>query len=94
VIVIRCVDLVGITRHPSNGSPAHQYLASYDPEAYDGRGFAEWTADIELAMRFPTAGEAWMLWRQPSRVRPVRSDGQPNRPLTAFTIEVLNEEDA
>jgi hypothetical protein len=45
-------------------------------------------------MRFKTAGEAWMLWRRPSRVRPVRADGKPNRPLTAFTIEVLDEEDA
>jgi hypothetical protein len=94
MIVIRCVDLVGKARHPSRGMPTHQYLLSYDPEAYNGRGFAEWTNDIERAMRFRTAGEAWMLWRRPSRVRPVREDGQPNRPLTAFSIEVLREEDA
>jgi hypothetical protein len=95
VIVIKCVDLTGIAGHPANGfTLAGMYLRSYDPEFADGRGLAEWTADIELAMKFPTTGEAWMLWRRPSRVQPIRADGRPNRPLTAFTIEVLNEEDA
>lgn len=94
MIVIKCVDLTGRSHHPSGGAPRDLYLQAYDPEYAGGRGLAEWTEDIETAMRFATAGEAWMLWRQPSRVRPVRADGKPNRPLTAFTIEVLNEEDA
>jgi hypothetical protein len=67
------------------------FLKTYDPEAYDGRGFAEWTRNVDEALKFPTAGEAWMLWRGVSRTRPTRSDGEPNRPLTAFTIEVGDE---
>lgn len=95
MIVIKCVDLTGIAGHPANGfSPNGMYLRSYDPEFADGRGLAEWTDDIDHAMRFATSGEAWMLWRSPSKRRPVRADGQPNRPLAAFTIEILNEEDA
>jgi hypothetical protein len=67
------------------------FLQAYDPEYAGGRGLAEWTDDIETAMRFSTAGEAWMLWRSVSMTRPVRADGEPNRPLTAFTIEVADE---
>jgi hypothetical protein len=37
--------------------------------------------DFQHAVR-----DAWELWMRPSVTRPVRPDGQPNRPLTAFSI--------
>jgi hypothetical protein len=58
------------------------------PEAYDGRGDAEFTFDAAEALRFATFGEAIEFWRQPSKRRPLRGDGLPNRPLCAFSVEV------
>jgi hypothetical protein len=87
---MRCMALTGRARHPSGGTPMYQFLKSYDPEAHDGMGFAEWTTELDQAMKFDTAGEAWMLWRTIPTSRPRRPDGQFNRPLTAFTIEVMD----
>ena len=64
-----------------------QYLKSFDVEAHDGRGTAEWTDDVTLAMQFADVVEAVQVWRTQSKVRPLREDGRPNRPLTAFHME-------
>ena len=64
------------------------WLQSFDVDAHDGRGAATWVDDRADAMRFDTAAEAFTAWRTQSRVRPLRADGEPNRPLTAFTIAV------
>lgn len=82
--VIACVALAGSGPPVPEGS----LLASYDPEAHAGQGEAFWTRDPSLAHVFPTAAAAWECWRQVPKARPVREDGRPNRPLTAFTIEV------
>ena len=71
-------------------SLAGRYLASYDPDAYDGHGEATWTEDTDQALRFMKAGDALAFWRQQSSVKPVREDGRDNRPLTAYTMEVRN----
>jgi len=67
-----------------------QYLESYDPDAYDGLGYATWTDDPDKAMRFDDAMSVLMFWRQQSSARPLRDDGEPNRPLTAYTVEPRN----
>jgi len=68
------------------------YLAAYDPEAHDGLGEAEWTPNPALAKRFPDAAAALECWKQVPKSRPTRGYGSdpdaPNRPLTAFTVEV------
>jgi hypothetical protein len=64
------------------------YLEDFYPEFADGRGYANWTDDPAKAMRFPSMAEALDLWRTQSRVRPLRDDGLPNRPLTAYSIMV------
>ena len=75
-----------------NGMPcdhAGQYLESFDPDAYGGRGYVTWTPDLSKAMRFTSVVEAFeMRWRQPT-VLPLRPDGKPNRPLTAYTTEII-----
>jgi len=83
---IRCMTLA---RGANWKAPVGQWLKSYDPEAFKGRGTAEWTDNPSEAMRFPSAIEAMRCWQQTSRTRPLRGDGKPNRPLTAFSIEVL-----
>lgn len=64
------------------------WVEAYDIEAFGGRGTATLTNDPAKALRFPTAVEAMAAWTAVSRTRPVRGDGKPNRPLTAYTIEV------
>jgi hypothetical protein len=70
------------------GGDAGQYLKAYDPAAEDGRGLLVTTTDPAEAKRY-SAAEALAEWKRVSRVRPRRPDGKPNRPLSAFTIEIV-----
>lgn len=69
--------------------PSVQYLKAFDVEAHDGRGECDATGDLAEAMVFDSYREASAAWQTQSVKRPLREDGQPNRPLTAFTIEVV-----
>lgn len=64
------------------------FLASYDADAHDGRGWATWTTEPTKAMRFPNAEAAHATWSRQSVLRPYRADGRANRPLTAFTVAI------
>ena len=64
------------------------WLKAYDPDAQDGHGTIVGTKHRANAMQFTDMAAAMRCWRQPSTARPTRPDGKPNRPLTAFTIEV------
>ena len=70
-----------------------KYLAEYDPKkpGVDPNGrpmtaHVVCTEDPEKALVFPSAVEALEKWREPSGH--IRWDGKPDRPLTAFTVEV------
>lgn len=67
-----------------------QYLERFDPNWGDGLGRAWWTPYVGDAMKFPDGAVALSLWRASSTVRPRRLDGAPNRPLTAYTVEIRN----
>lgn len=71
-----------------------QYLLALDVDARDGRGQADWTADLASALKFETPREAMDTWRRQSNAAPLRDDGKPNRPLSAFTVEIVSEEEA
>lgn len=62
------------------------YLEAYDAEAFDGRGDATFTPDVAKAMKFDSISDAVECWKRQSKKRPLRSDGEPNRPLTAFNV--------
>ena len=64
------------------------WLATWNVDALDGRGDVVVTPEEAGAATFPDVGAAWRAWGQQSRVRPLRPDGRPNRPLTAYTIEI------
>lgn len=69
---------------PEQGS----YLESYDPEYAGGMGVATWTTDPAKALTFSTVAEAAALYLSVPKARPRRGDGRPNRPLTAYTVEI------
>lgn len=76
--------------HPQFG----EYLADYDHDYRpDDRaeypcGAAHWTSDPAEALTFDSPADAFEVWNGQSSRVPFRPDGEPNRPLTAYTIEV------
>jgi len=72
----------------ANGAPcphAGQWVETFDHDAFEGRGYGTFTPDPAKAMCFDTGVAALLFWRKQSSVRPLRPDGEPNRPLTALT---------
>ena len=75
---------------------AGQYVVEYDPErdGLDPHG-RRMTAHVITsprradALEYPSTIAALEAWRRVSARAPVRPDGKPNRPLTAYTVEVL-----
>lgn len=82
--IIRCVAAGSGAASPYDG----MYLKRYLPEAHDGQGEAEWTADLAEAVTFPDALAARQAWMHIPVSRPTREDGNPNRPLTAFSVSI------
>lgn len=78
----------------------HKFLVDYDPDVPgtdpEGRPLSctlTVTDDIEKAQRFFGVNDAIDFYKSISKTRPRRSDGYPNRPLTAFSVAVeLREE--
>jgi hypothetical protein len=62
------------------------YLEWSDPDAKDGFGDDRWTPDLAKAKKFATFTDAMECWKAQSRIRPIRDDGKPNRPLTAYSV--------
>lgn len=72
------------------GRPVGAYIEDFDFEARRGFGKPTFTTNVDRAKRFPSFLEAMGFWTTQSKTHPVRlSDGKPNRPLTAFTVEPL-----
>lgn len=89
-VVIKSAGLMGgRTSSGQRDVSDGQFLKSYDPEAHDGRGEVEWTRDPKEAKRFPSFTAAYEEWQFTSVTRPMREDGKPNRPLSAYSIEVV-----
>jgi hypothetical protein len=86
--MIRIVGLATGEPTPFDG----RYVAEYDPGqdgiAPDGRRMKcllRTTANPAEALRAPQR-ELFELWRAVDPRKPLRWDGKPNRPLTAFTV--------
>lgn len=85
IVIVAAAHGPGV-RSLDGGDAAGMYLKSYDPDAMDGYGLATWTTDKGEALTFTGSKAAMKFWRQQSTVRPLRDDGHPNRPLTAYMI--------
>jgi hypothetical protein len=72
-----------------------QYLKQYDPNGDIRGAIGEWTDDPTQALTFPTVVEAMECWKQERTVGPHlrRGDGKPDRPLTAYSVEILSLEE-
>lgn len=65
------------------------YVKTFDPDLNGGRGHIMVTRKTKNAMKFPTKEKATEFYLIQSKVTPLRPDGQPNRPLTGFTVEIV-----
>ena len=65
------------------------YLEWSDPNAKFGLGDDRWTADLAKAKRFPSFTAAMECWKAQSTLVPRRPDGKPNRPMTAWSVTVV-----
>lgn len=78
-----------------------QYLEFYDPHynlveikgPHDVSKYLRWTRDITKARKFETATEAMACWHEQSRTIPFRYDGYPNKPLTAYSVDIQKVEE-
>lgn len=86
--VIICRGLARTMSCPFNG----QYLKSYDPNGDEAAGLGAWTRDIAEAKLFDSRKAAIDEYMAIRTLDPVRRDGQPNRPLTAFTVEISSRD--
>jgi hypothetical protein len=93
--IVKCIELAGkvIQIEGEEKSPAGMWLQAYDVEAHEGRGAVQWTESRYNAMIFHDPATAMRLWQTQSVTTPLRPDGKPNRPLTAYTVEVENLSD-
>jgi hypothetical protein len=82
--VIKCMGVAG----PYPCDHVGQYLKSTDFEAHNGRGYITFTPELAQAMKFENKNAALVFYLRASKTVPVRSDGRPNRPLTAYHIEI------
>lgn len=69
--------------------PAPAYVVEYDPEAEAGLGFLRMTYYPEEAKTYDSQDAAIAEYRKVPKARPLREDGNPNRPLTAFDVEIV-----
>jgi hypothetical protein len=88
-----------VIRAEGPGSIMGQLLQYYDPEIKDPKdprrtGYAKWTNDPLMAIVYKTRQEALKEWMRVSVSVPLRPDGKPNRPLSAFTVTIMTLEDA
>lgn len=86
--VIFAVSVVSTSR------PIRRWLKSFDPEAHDGRGFADFTDNPHEALRFPSLPGAMVSLMQQPESRPLREDGLPNRPLRTFSVLIQTTHEA
>lgn len=86
-VVIR---IVGLANGEQSGAEG-QFVHEYTPNGFEGRGDLVLTRVRDRAKRYPDAAAAMEDWRRVSETHPVRPwDGEPNRPMTAFTVEMIS----
>jgi hypothetical protein len=87
------IEWLGGSAGPHNSSEHEgRYVSRYDPDAHDGLGQVWTTSNPRKAIQFSDVARAAEFYRQTSTIKPLREDGRPNRPLTAFTVDIFNWE--
>lgn len=86
-VLMKCYD-IGETPEGFESADG-RYLKSMDFDANNGWGDAVFTDNTDEAMIFKSPQEALGFWSTQSKIEPLRPDGKPNKPMTAFTVELV-----
>jgi hypothetical protein len=65
------------------------YLQEYTADGFGGQGNLSVTNSLKLAKRYPDMRSVLEEWKSVSTTHPIRPDGKPNRPLSAYTISTV-----
>ena len=65
------------------------WLRSCDFEAFHGIGHVVHTSRRSEAMVFDSFRDALAFTQRTPQCRPLRPDGKPNKPLTAYHLEII-----
>jgi len=84
-VILRVVGWAHNLPSPYDG----QYLVEVHPDALRADEWIACSADAAEARVFDTASEAIAYWHQQSTATPLRDDGEPNRPATAWTMSTV-----
>lgn len=76
-----------IYRNEATGELVNSWLRDFDADADGGKGLVTVTDSRDEAMIFDSVQALHDVWTRQSQVLPLRADGKPNRPLTAYTME-------
>ena len=87
--LIRIAGVTGTQVAEPGADPGGLYVSGFDPDAHGGAGEVFTTAAQSKAYRFRNQREAVREYLRASAVRPLRSDGCPNRPMTAYAVEIM-----
>ncbi len=90
--VIKIIGVAGDVTSQAMDAKVGQYVAEFYPEAFLGRGDIVTTDVLSEAKVYPSPRAAMEEWRTVPTTRRVRTDGRPNRPMTAFTVEIILKE--
>lgn len=82
--IIRIVERAAVGEVEESGCYIRYYDNSHEDEL--GLGVLHLTRERSEAKRFDDAAEAFAFWEQQSRTVPMRPDGKPNRPITAYSV--------
>lgn len=87
MFVTLTTDKIEMIKRITEGGLPGSWLRSYDVDGFGGRGDVKLTRDQSKAKVFESFEAVMEEWKRQSTVLPLRPDGKPNRPLTAFTIQ-------
>lgn len=97
-VVIKIIGLAD--RHGASPFDG-QFVRDFDPsrdgvDPFGNLMLAHLTAvaDPRLAHHYLSVADAHAEWVRIDSREPVRTDGKPNRPLTAFTVQIMNLDQA
>lgn len=85
------LQVQGVAGGSGRMPPVATYVMECDFEANNGIGTVIFTHNREHAKHFDSPIEALSYWRTQSKTVPLRPDGKPNRPLTAYNICILRD---
>lgn len=88
---IYLIDFTGADQVARDLALTHvgKYVSHYDPDGMLPDDILQSVENVQDAIHYKDFDAAADAWRRVSKKWPVRSDGKPNRPLTAYTVEIV-----